>query len=80
MSTQTDDKARQRRSSFAEVAEPAEGNGALGGVETLDGSMEVDRTAENPRDCGRTKASTVLMQLIRCGSRIKADEPTMCKD
>lgn len=70
MSTQTDDKARQRRSSFAE---PAEGNGALGGVETLDGSMEVDRTAENPRDCGRTKASTVLMQLIRCGSRIKAE-------
>ncbi|GMN57280.1 hypothetical protein TIFTF001_026393 [Ficus carica] len=80
VSTQTDDKARQRRSSFAEVAEPAEGNGAFGGVESLDGSVEVDRTAENARDCGRTKASTVLMQLIRCGSRIKADEPTKSKD
>ena len=52
-STQTEGKARQRKTSLAEIGEPEiEGCGA-----------------ESARECGRTKASTVLMDLIKCGSR-----------
>ncbi|KAL5554791.1 hypothetical protein UlMin_042192 [Ulmus minor] len=56
-STQTDEKARSRR-----TKEDCEGNG---GFTEVDG----DRTVENARDFGRIKASTVLRQLIKCGSR-----------
>lgn len=68
------------------MAEAAEVDGAFGGLESLKVSMEVDDrcgkdwTAENARECGRTKASTVLMQLIKCGSRIKDCEPIKSKE
>ncbi|PON75304.1 hypothetical protein PanWU01x14_042710 [Parasponia andersonii] len=69
-STQTDEKTRPRKSRLSEVSKADQGSG---GVESLKGSTEVegsgkDQTVDNACECGKTKASTVLMQLITCGS------------
>ncbi|KAL5554789.1 hypothetical protein UlMin_042190 [Ulmus minor] len=66
-SKQTDEKARLRR-----TREDCEGNG---------GSTEVDgdRMVENARDFGRIKASTILRQLIKCGSRKIKDYSELTK-
>lgn len=81
-STQTEEKARLRKSRLSQVSEPERNVG----LESLKGSMEVegsskDQTTENARECGMAKASTVLMQLITCGStRIKDCGLINCKD
>ncbi|KAF3433758.1 hypothetical protein FNV43_RR24861 [Rhamnella rubrinervis] len=48
--------------------------GFVGGLGSTEASAEMQgQTGENNRGCERTKASTVLMQLIRCGSRSVKD-------
>lgn len=81
VSTQTDDKERQRR--FGGAVE-AEDNIELNGqqasrassysisemLQNPDISADIrDQTVENDRPSGRIKASAVLLQLIACGSR-----------
>ena len=80
--TQTEDKERQRKKDSEEIEE-CEGNDIVtelkgheevgfGGLGSLEGSKKVgvkNPTVENDCHSGRMKASTVLMQLIRCGSR-----------
>lgn len=49
-----------------------------GGLGSREASVDMqDRTGENSRGCERMKASTVLMQLIRCGSRSVKDSNMM---
>ncbi|KAI4351102.1 hypothetical protein L6164_005488 [Bauhinia variegata] len=71
-STQTEEKGRRRGIKREDDEEECEGNeGSLGfSMEgNCGGSRDIrDQTVENDRPSGRMKASTVLMQLIRCGS------------
>lgn len=82
VSTQTDEKARPRKSRLSEVSLPERN----GGLESLIGSMEVEgsgrnQTVDNACECGKSRASTVLMQLITCGStRIKDSGSIKSKD
>ncbi|XP_062092726.1 protein SOSEKI 5-like [Humulus lupulus] len=80
VSTQTDEKVRPRKSRLSEVSGP-ERNGELeSSPKEFEGSRK-DQTVENGCECGKTKASTVLMQLITCGStKIKDSGPIKSKD
>ncbi|KAF4389211.1 hypothetical protein F8388_026940 [Cannabis sativa] len=68
VSTQTDEKVRPRKSRLSEVSGPERNGGLESSPMEFEGSRKKDQTVENACECGKAKASTVLMQFITCGS------------
>ncbi|KAM6598929.1 hypothetical protein CsatA_018538 [Cannabis sativa] len=68
VSTQTDEKVRPRKSRLSEVSGPERNGGLESSPMEFEGSRKKDQSVENACECGKAKASTVLMQFITCGS------------